>query len=325
MQSEPPLVECRALYRFYGKQAAVEDVSFSLHRGEVLGFLGPNGAGKSSTMNMLAGVLAPSHGSIHIGGCDLLEEPRKARRRIGYLPEIPPLYPELTVNEYLAFCARLRGTARSRVAEAVARARERCGLEAQGRRLVGNLSRGYQQRVGIAQAIVHEPDLVILDEPTVGLDPIQIREIRALITELGREHGVILSTHILPEVQTTCTRVQIMHRGRLVYRETTESLMADTAVTRTRVTFRKAPDESALQALSGVKTIEALGNNEFRLHHDSNSERLAESVARAALDSGWGLEALIPERRSLEQIFVEITSADEASGEAMSTETEVSP
>jgi ABC-2 type transport system ATP-binding protein len=216
-ETTPPLVQCEHLERRYNNIVAVRGVSFEVNRGEVLGFLGPNGAGKSSTMNMLTGVIAPSAGEIRICGTDLLEWPREAKRNIGYLPEKPPLYPELTVNEYLGYCARLRGVARHAVPDSVERAGTRCGLEAHGRRLIGNLSRGYQQRVGIAQAIVHRPQLIILDEPTVGLDPNQIREIRTLIAELGLEHGVILSTHILSEVRATCSRVQIMHLGRLVF------------------------------------------------------------------------------------------------------------
>lgn len=310
MNEETALAECRGLYRFYAKQAAVSDVSFTLHRGEVLGFLGPNGAGKSSTMNMLAGVLAPSAGMIRVGGHDLLEEPHKAKARIGYLPESPPLYPELTVDEYLAYCARLRGIRRQDCSRQVARARERCGLADTGRRMIGNLSRGYRQRVGIAQAIVHEPPLIILDEPTVGLDPIQIREIRELIAELGRDHGVILSTHILPEVQATCSRVQIMHQGRLVYREQMASLADAQGPARTRIRFHHAPEPSALWKLPGVDTVERISEREFRLEHREDGGKLATEAARFAVREGLDLELLQPEERSLEQLFVELTSAD---------------
>src|SRR5688572_12853864 len=219
-----PLLQAEGLTRWYDQNCAVREVSFALRKGQVLGFLGPNGAGKSTTMQMLAGVLAPSAGRITVGDHDLLDAPEAAKAMIGYLPEQPPVYPELTVDEYLDFCARLRRVPRAQVRAKRDEAKARCGLEAQGRRIIGNLSKGFQQRVGIAQAIVHQPSIVILDEPTVGLDPIQIREIRALITELGREHAVILSTHILPEVQSVCTDVQVIHRGQLVYADTLAAL-----------------------------------------------------------------------------------------------------
>lgn len=210
-------VSASELSRSYGARAAVRDISFELRQGEVLGLLGPNGAGKTTTLQMLAGCLAPSTGSIEICGIDLLERPRQAKALLGYLPETPPLYRELTVDEYLRLAARLRRVAKAEIADAVERAKRRCGLADVGKRLIGNLSKGYRQRVGIAQAIVHNPRVVILDEPTVGLDPIQIREIRSLIRELGGEHSVILSTHILPEVESVCDRIQIMNQGQLVF------------------------------------------------------------------------------------------------------------
>ena len=187
-----------------GQNLAVDDISFTLQRGEVLGFLGPNGAGKSTTMQMLTGNLAPTHGSIKIGGLDLMDNPIEAKAMIGYLPDTPPLYKELTVDEYLGYCARLNKIARCRVQQAINTTKERCGLTDHGKRVINNLSKGYQQRVGIAQAIIHSPDIVILDEPTVGLDPIQVIEIRNLIKELGEMHSVMLSSHILPEIQTIC-------------------------------------------------------------------------------------------------------------------------
>ena len=210
-------VSANALSRSYGARLAVRDVSFELRQGEVLGLLGPNGAGKTTTLQMLAGCLAPSTGGIEICGIDLLEQPLEAKALLGYLPETPPLYRELTVDEYLRLAARLRRVAKTAIAGAVERAKQRCGLAEVGKRLIGSLSKGYRQRVGIAQAIVHNPRVVILDEPTVGLDPLQIREIRSLIRELGGEHSVILSTHILPEVESVCDRIQIMHQGQLVF------------------------------------------------------------------------------------------------------------
>ena len=220
----PVLVKVTDLHRYYGDNPVVSGVSFEVRRGEVLGFLGPNGAGKTSTMQMVCGALAPHAGKVEIAGEDLLEAPLRAKRNIGYLPEVPPLYRELTVDEYLDYCAQLRRVPAAERPAAVDEAKRRCGLDAVGKRLSGQLSKGFQQRLGIAQAIVHEPSVLVLDEPTVGLDPVQIREIRALIVELKSERAVILSTHILPEVQAVCDRLQIMHRGELVLSERVEDV-----------------------------------------------------------------------------------------------------
>jgi ABC-2 type transport system ATP-binding protein len=210
-------ISARGLCRNFGAHVAVREIDLELKRGEVLGFLGPNGAGKTTIMRMLTGNLAPSAGSVEICGIDLLEKPRDAKAHIGYLPEIPPLYRELTVNEYLQLAARLHRISNAKIRFALDNTIQRCGLNDSGKRLIGSLSKGYQQRVGIAQAIIHDPDVIILDEPTVGLDPNQLREIRTLIRELGTERSVVLSTHILPEVESICDRVQIIHEGRMVF------------------------------------------------------------------------------------------------------------
>ena len=217
-------IEVANLTVSYQRKPAVHHLNICFEQGEMWAVFGPNGAGKSTTMQMLTGNLAPTAGEILISGIDLLDEPRKAKQQIGYLPEQPPVYRDLTVSEYLHFCARLRNIPAKACADAVNRASTRCGLEQVSRRLIGNLSKGYRQRVGIAQAILHNPPVVILDEPTVGLDPIQIREIRELIRELGKEHGIILSTHILPEVQAVCDRVQILNRGKTVFNDTLEGV-----------------------------------------------------------------------------------------------------
>ena len=213
-----------SLSRQFGKRMVVQEISLNLKHGEVLGFLGPNGAGKSTLMRMLTGNLAPSHGNVEICGINLRDKPREAKMHLGYLPEIPPLYRELTVDEYLGLAARLHRVSPKNIASALHRIKQRCGLANIGDRLLGVLSKGYQQRAGIAQAIIHEPDVVILDEPTAGLDPNQIREIRSLIRELGSEHGVILSTHILHEAESVCDRVQIMHEGRIVFSDAIDHL-----------------------------------------------------------------------------------------------------
>ncbi|SCZ53221.1 ABC transporter ATP-binding protein [Thiohalomonas denitrificans] len=307
--SEASLIGVEHLYRYFGTHCAVNGISFEVRRGEVLGFLGPNGAGKSTTMRMLTGNLAPSAGRITVGGIDLLEHPKRAKAAIGYLPEQPPLYRELTVNEYLTYCARLHRIERARIPAALAAAKERCGLTESGDRLIGNLSKGYQQRVGIAQAIIHSPDVVVLDEPTVGLDPIQIREIRALIRELGGEHSVILSTHILPEVQATCDRVQIIHQGELVVSDTIAGLEQRMQTSRLTIGLHRPPDIDTLRAIEGVRSVEAEGTDRFHIGHYP-AESPAEALALAAARENWGLYELIPERRSLEDVFVDLTTSE---------------
>lgn len=300
--NQDTLIRVEGLSRHYGPIEAVRNISFELRRGEVLGFLGPNGAGKSTTMQILGGSLSPSGGRVSINGCDILDDPLGAKRSLGYLPEQPPLYPDLTVDEFLRYCAKLRRIARPALAAALTRAKRRCGLEQVGRRLIGNLSKGYQQRVGIAQAIIHTPEVVILDEPTVGLDPIQIREIRSLIRELGNEHSVLLSTHILPEVQTTCNRVIIINRGEIALSDSIANLNNPDQVDSIRLRLRTIPDGHTLLAVAGVDRIELLDDG-FRLFGDIDPE----VVAREALEQHWGLREVLLERRSLEQIFIDIT------------------
>ncbi|HET8551529.1 MAG TPA: ABC transporter ATP-binding protein [Gammaproteobacteria bacterium] len=309
------LVKVEALDRFYGAHAAVRDLSFELAKGEVLGFLGPNGAGKTTTMQMLTGNLAPSAGSVEINGIDLLERPKDAKRAIGYLPEQPPVYNELSVDEYLDYCARLNRVPRAKIRAAREEAKARCGLTDVGRRLIGNLSKGYRQRAGIAQAIIHMPPVVILDEPTVGLDPIQIREIRALIAELGESHSVILSSHILPEIQAVCSRVQIIHRGRLVLSDTiaglSDRMQSDSLI----VGARTLPSLDMLAAIPDVTRVEPVDEHRVRVFHATDTNP-AESIARCAVDGDWGLTELTPERKSLEEIFVDLTQSEESAKEA---------
>jgi len=300
------LIEAQHLTRYYGKHCAVNDVSFTLAKGEVLGFLGANGAGKTTTMQMLCGNLAPSAGQIIINGFDLLDQPKAAKRNLGYLPDTPPLYKELSVQEFLLYCARLHGVAKSSVTDAINRTKERCGLSEVADRLIVNLSKGFQQRVGIAQAILHNPEVIVLDEPTVGLDPLQIREIRSLIRELGQDHGVILSTHILTEVQESCSHVQIIHQGQLILNETIAGLNRQMDTGTLQITTRLVPDINSLLTLPGISSIETMSENRIKIHH-SVTANPAEQIAEHIITAGWGLQELTPIKRSMEDIFISLT------------------
>ena len=304
------LVSVQHLSRYYGNLPAVEDVSFDLAQGEVLGFLGTNGAGKSTTMQVITGNLAPSAGHIRICGIDLLEHPKLAKAEIGYLPEQPPLYRDLKVDEYLRFAAQLNRISRDKIVSAVQQAKQRCGLETVGKRLINNLSKGYQQRVGIAQAIIHSPSVIVLDEPTVGLDPIQIREIRNLIRELGKEHGVILSTHILPEVQMTCDRVQIISNGRLLFSDHITNLNQQKDSTSLCLGLRNPPPATRLLGIEGVTEVITLDDGRLRITHERENSP-ASQLAQQAAEDNWGLYELTPEYKTLEHIFVDITSSEE--------------
>jgi len=309
MTSENILVQVDQLSRRFGPLQALDDISFEVRKGEVLGFLGPNGAGKSTTMQILSGNLAPSAGRVMICGIDLLDQPKQAKALLGYLPDQPPLYRELTVDEYLRYCARLNRIPAAQRQSALDVAKQRCGLTEVGRRLIGNLSKGYRQRVGIAQAIIHSPAVVILDEPTVGLDPIQIREIRHLISELRDEHSVILSTHILPEVQAVCDRVQIINKGQLVLSDTIAGLQQRMRGESLWLTLRQPPETAALEKIVGEGQVDSLGDGHFRIHAEQ-LEQQAERVVIEAVANGWGLYEIRPERMNLEQIFVDITSSE---------------
>lgn len=308
MNNAETLIEASGLARRYGARTAVADLNLTLRKGEILGLLGPNGAGKSTTMKMLAGCLAPSAGAVRIKGVDLAEAPSAAKAHLGYLPEIPPVYPELTVDEYLNYAAGLHGVAAAQREAAVARAKRACGLDDVSRRLIGNLSKGYQQRVGLAQAIVHQPAVIILDEPTVGLDPIQIREIRALIKTLAQQHSVILSSHILPEIQAVCSRVMIVNKGRVVYAEALDTATAQ-GLTSIIVGLHRPPTAEALLAIAGVREVSALPEQRWRLSVVEGADP-RETLAAAAVQNGWGLFELRGESKTLEEMFVELTSGD---------------
>jgi ABC-2 type transport system ATP-binding protein len=303
-------ISARGLTRSFGGRLAVNHIDLELKRGEVLGFLGPNGAGKTTTMQMLTGNLAPSGGAISICGIDLLDQPVSAKARIGYLPEVPPLYRDLTVDEYLTLAARLHRVPRARRREAVTAAKQRCGLADTGGKLIGSLSKGYQQRVGIAQAIVHAPDVVILDEPTVGLDPNQIREIRKLIRELGGTHSVILSTHILPEVEAVCDRVQIMNHGSIVYSDTIAGLKQVQSGATVLLGLRRPPPLAEISSVPGVATVATVEPTVIRVEFAAGADA-AEALVKRSVERDWGLYQLKPAQTSLEDVFVNLTRREE--------------
>jgi ABC-2 type transport system ATP-binding protein len=259
------LIQVESVTKKYGQRVAVDHVDFLVNKGEILGFLGPNGAGKSTTMNIITGYLSATEGSVKLDGHDILEEPQEVKRQIGYMPEQPPLYPDMTVRDYLTFVADIKGVPRSRRKENIDKAMERTMITDMRGRLIKNLSKGYKQRVGLSQSLIGTPPVLILDEPTIGLDPQQIIETRNLIRELGKEHTILLSSHILPEVQAVCTRVLIINKGKIVASDTPENLSRG-LVGDNRLTLRlAAPERDALallRRLDNVITVESLGSRE---------------------------------------------------------------
>jgi len=308
----------RNLTRRYGNRQVIHNVSLELRRGEVLGLLGQNGAGKTTTLQMLTGCLLPDSGTIEVCGIDLLRRPMLAKAHIGYLPESPPLYRELSVDDYLTFTARLRGMKPGEAAEALAKAKQRCGLESAGKKIIGTLSKGYQQRIGIAQAIIHRPDVIVLDEPTVGLDPTQIRDIRALIRELGNSSSVILSTHLLGEVESVCDRVEIMQHGRLIYGDTSERMQQYGSISGFIVSLRNPPSLGELEGIAGVSGVEQLSATQFRVLHTPDANT-GDALLALAAQQGWQLEQLTPLQATLEEVFAKITAAGITAAEKNTT------
>ncbi|MDH5517916.1 MAG: ABC transporter ATP-binding protein [Gammaproteobacteria bacterium] len=314
--SKTTLIKASGIQRYYGNSLAVNNLNFELHVGDILGFLGPNGAGKSTTMQIISGTLAPDAGQIEINGYDLIEQSTLAKQQLGYLPEQPPLYKELTVDEYLSYCARLRNIDKPSLPAALDKAKQRCGLSAVGRQLISSLSKGYQQRVGIAQAIIHNPAVIILDEPTVGLDPIQIQEIRQLILELGQHHGIILSTHILPEVQAVCNRVQIIRQGELVFNSEMASIDKSRHSQQFDLAFKAPVDDALLNSIDSL-TLDKLSETSYCIElpdNESEADAALQQLLTVCCQQNWRLQQLTPRSRSLEQIFIELTTHDNSSG-----------
>jgi gliding motility-associated transport system ATP-binding protein len=317
------VIEVQHLTKRYGRVTAVDDVSFRVERGEILGFLGPNGAGKTTTMRILTGFMPATEGKAIVAGFDVFDQPIEAKRRTGYLPETPPLYPDMSVIEYLDFVAKIKGVPSSGRRERVLHAMDRTRIADMANRLCSKLSKGYRQRVGLAQALIHNPDVLILDEPTAGLDPKQIIETRELIKELAGDHTVILSTHILPEVSQTCQRVVIINKGRVVAVDTPDNLTARLRGNETlyiQVDADGGDAGSVLSAVPGVTRVapadhrDGVAGFEVESQHGQDVRR---ELARAVVSNGWGLLELRPMRMSLEEIFLSLTT-DEAAAAAAS-------
>ena len=302
------MIEVQQLSKNYGDRKAITNLNFTIERGDVVGFLGPNGAGKSTTMKIITGFMAPSSGRAKICGFDVFESPLEVKKRIGYLPEQPPLYVDMKVNDYLTFVAKLKQVAPEKIKSLVERALIKTQLMDVRYRLIQNLSKGFKQRVGIAQALVSDPEVLVLDEPTVGLDPKQVAEIRDLIKELRGEHTIILSTHILPEVQATCSKVIIIHQGHIVAEDTIDQLekLNQGSLVVSVKTKKPSTLSSSLKPIPGVIDIEHISDFHFKVkmqEHDGLIEKIASEVIR----SGAGLMELVPTRASLEDVFLKLT------------------
>jgi ABC-2 type transport system ATP-binding protein len=314
------VIEVQHLTKQYGPVTAVNDVSFKVEKGEILGFLGPNGAGKTTTMRILTGYMPPTDGKALVAGYDVLEQPLEAKRRTGYLPETPPLYPDMTVHDYLSFCARIKGVPKSDRTTRIAATMERTRITDVAKRHCAKLSKGYRQRVGLAQALLHNPEVLILDEPTAGLDPKQIIETRNLIKELAGDHTVVLSTHILSEVSQTCGRVVIINKGRVVAVDTTENLssgLAGSGAMFVEVDAAGADAGEVIRAVPGVTSVSVSGSRGGVTSYEvaSAGRDVRRELASAVVGRGWGLLELRPMRTSLEEIFLQKT-LEEAAPEA---------
>ncbi len=307
------MIEVKELSKTYNDRLAIDKISFSVGKGEILGFLGPNGAGKSTTMKILSGFMAASSGAAIVNGHDVGKSPIPAKASIGYLPENPPVYMNMDVESYLTFAARLHGVEKAQAKMAVQNAMEKCGIADVRRRLIGNLSKGYRQRVGLAQAIAHNPPVLILDEPTVGLDPRQIIEIRNLIQSLGGNHTVILSTHILPEVQATCSRVVVIDRGRVIAQDTLSGIASRMqANVRLTVTVREDPSRAQIESLPGVLSVtrtEKEGEH-LLLIETSKGRDIRSDVAEYCVQNKLGLLSITRESLSLEDAFVRLINQE---------------
>jgi len=323
------MISVRELTKKYARTTAVDQISFDVTKGQIVGFLGPNGAGKTTTMRMLTCFLPPSSGTATVAGFDVLEQSLEVRKRIGYLPETPPLYPEMATADYLKFVGKLKGLSGAELAKRVDYVCQRCAISDVTKKLLGRLSKGYRQRVGLAQAIIHNPDVLILDEPTAGLDPKQINETRELIRGLAGDHTIILSTHILPEVEQTCEQVIIINKGKLVATDSVRNLQARARGAESVVvevagrhgSVEPAAVEEKLARVSGVSRVSCKQQVDSHAVFEVESEKgrlVRGDLARAVVESGWDLNELRPAAMSLEEIFLQLTQAETPAEKAAS-------
>jgi ABC-2 type transport system ATP-binding protein len=320
------VIEVQHLTKRYGGFTAVEDVSFRVERGEILGFLGPNGAGKTTTMRILTGYIPATEGKAVVAGFDIFDQPIEAKRRTGYLPETPPLYPDMTVREYLTFVSKIKGVPANERAGRIQSVMERTHVADMANRHCAKLSKGYRQRVGLAQALIHNPDVLILDEPTAGLDPKQIIETRQLIKQLAGDHTIVLSTHILPEVSQTCQRVVIINKGKVVAVDTPANLTARLRGSETMYVQVDGPTAAvghALGQVAGVTRVTQADQHDRAAGYEIESERghdIRRDLARTVVSGGWGLLELRPMRLSLEDVFLSLTTEDAPANEGAKPE-----
>ena len=311
------MIEVENLTKFYGPRPAIKDLTFQISKGEVVGFLGPNGAGKTTTMNILSCILPATSGTARICGYDVFENSLGVRKTLGYLPENPPLYSDMIVSDYLRFAAKIRSVKGKNLSSNVDRILEKCSLKEVRGRIIGRLSKGFQQRVGLAQALIHNPDILILDEPTLGLDPIQIIEIRKLIKELASEHTIILSSHILPEITEICKRVIIISEGVIAAMDSLDGLNAQLRSGDNLLLKIRNPNGAVLESLKGlekIRSVQTEDNIEFLIECELNSN-LQDSIARTALEHSWGIVELKPIALSLEDIFLKLTLEEKEVGQ----------
>lgn len=300
------LVEVKHLSHKYSTSWAIRDISFSIEKKGVLGLLGSNGAGKSTTMNIICGVLNQTEGDVFINGINLKDNPIKAKKEIGFLPQKPPLLPDLTVDEYLVHCATLHRVPKKEVRNAVEQVKERCEIAHFSKRLIKNLSGGYQQRVGIAQAIIHNPNFIVLDEPTNGLDPNQIVEIRSLIKDISKDHTILLSTHILSEVQAACTDIIMIEHGNMVFSGTIEEFDNYIVPNTLLVTFVNPPDVQELAKIDNVLNIDELNSGTYRIRFNED-DTITEKIVKKSIESDWRLKEISIERTSLDVVFAKLS------------------
>ena len=312
------MITVENLSKRYATKTAIEGMSFQVEKGEILGFLVPNGAGKTTTMRIITGYMPASEGTVRVDGYDVFDNPLDVRRRIGYLPENPPLYLEMTVTGYLRFVAKIKGVPKDKIHQEVARVMERASIADVKERIIAKLSKGYKQRVGIAQALLNDPPVLILDEPTIGLDPKQIHEVRELVKDLAGQHTVVLSTHILPEVEQTCHRVIIIDRGKIVAVDTPQNLRLQLqGAERVSIEVQGPASEiiSKLKAMPGVVNIQKIAENDSRHRFQVEGvlrKDIRSDLARTIVQNGWGLYELQSATMSLEDIFLKLTTAEES-------------